>query len=170
MPWIKRDVPLTGNIMGEAALESSDFDESIEITDPDYVAWILGKAITKKLAALTAQREDIIDTGVQYTVATVAHLFQVDTTSMILINNAIAVKERGNSTFFPLNWIDMNNDTVNLTHADLVGIHGLAGLLYQESYDHYQTLRISIKAAVDQAALDAIDITIGWPTVPYTGV
>ena len=166
MPWIKRDVPLTGNIMGEAAMESSDFNESIETTDPDYVAWILGKEKTKKLASLTAQQEAIINGGVVYNTNT----FQSDSASHGLMSRAISMSERGNATFFPINWTDMNNNIVSVTQVELTAIFDLTGRLCQGACDQYETLRISINAAIDQTALDAIDITTGWPTVPYTGV
>lgn len=43
-----------------------------------------------------------------------------------------------------------------------------AGKLYRLSFANKATLQASVNAAGDEAALDAIDVTAGWPTIPYS--
>ena len=168
MPWVVRD-SVTTNIVGVSAMQSSSFPESVLTTDPDYVAYLLVNQKTEKLKALKGKRDDVIGGCVEVSIASTAHKFQVDKDSYNLISNTIAVKERGNSTYFPLNWIDADNASVTVTDVELIGIHDLAGRLTQASYDNYQTHREAINDATDQTALDAVDITTGWKPVPYTG-
>ncbi len=169
MPWVIRDAT-TNAIQSEAAKQSSDYNESVLSTDPDYIAYLLAGQKGDKIKELKGKRGETIDGCVEYTISSTAHKFQVEPESFNLINGHIAVKERGNATFFPLEWIDADNVSVTITDVELTAIFDLAGRLYEASYGNYQTHRVAIDAAVDQAALDAVDITTGWPTVPYTGV
>ncbi len=157
-------------IIGEAGLQSSTFNESVLITDPAYIAYLLVGKKTDKLKALKGKRKDTIGGCVEYSIASTDHKFQIDGISQGLINGAIAVKERGNTTFFPVDWIDADNVSVSVTSEQLTGIFDLGARLIAASYDNYQIHRIAIDDATDQAALDAVDITAGWPSVPYTGV
>jgi hypothetical protein len=171
MPWIIRDVPVTGNVIAESFLESADFSEFLDVAHADYVTWSHGNQKKEKLDSLKGKRDERIETGgVQYTVASVPHVFNADQLSRTLIDGALSVDERGNATFFPIDWINQDEETVNVTKADLTSINDLVGRFYQETYAHFQSLRISIKAAIDQTALDAIDINAGWPITPYTGI
>ncbi len=169
MPWIIRDAT-TNDITGESPMQSSTFNESILATHPDYVAYLLTDQKAEKIKALKGLRDATIGGGVKHTIASTDHIFQVDGMSHTMINGALAVKERGNSTFFPINWIDKGNQSVSVSSTDLTTVFDLSGRLYQASYNNYQTHRTAIDDATSQAELDAVDITSGWPTVPYTGV
>ncbi len=169
MPWVTRDI-VTSDIIGEAGLESAAFNESVLATDPDYIAYLLANKKVDKIKELKGKRDETIGGCVEYTISSTDYKFDADIKSYGLMNNAIAVKDRGNATFFPIEWIDADNISVTVTDVELTAIFDLSGRLYEACYDNYQTHRVAINAAVDQAALDAIDITTGWPTVPYTGV
>ena len=169
MPWVIRDIS-TNKIIAEASLESSTFSESVLITDPDYIAYLLVDKKADKIKALKGKRDETIGGCVEYTISSTAHKFQVDPESYALMNGQIAIKERGNATFFPLVWIDADNIDITVTDVELTAIFDLGGRLYEASYGNYSTHRAAINDATDQTALDAVDITEGWPTVPYTGV
>ena len=169
MPWVMRDAT-TNAIIGEAALESLTFSESVAITDPAYIAYLLAGKKTDKLKQLKGKRTETIGGCVEYTISSTAHKFQVDAVSYSLISNALSIKERGNITYFPIVWIDADNIDVTITDTEFAAIFDRAGGLYEASYANYSTHRTAINDATDQTALDAVDITSGWPTTPYTGV
>lgn len=169
MPWIIRD-STTNAIIGEAGLESATFSEEVAITAPDYIAYLLAGKKADKIKALKGKRSATIEGCVQYTISSTAHKFQVDPESYALMNAQIAIKERGNATFFPLVWISADNIDVTVTDIELTAIFDLAGRLYEAVYANYTTHREAINAAPNQTALDAVNITSGWPAVPYTGV
>ena len=169
MPWILRDAT-TNAIIGEAALKSSTFSDSVLITDPDYIAYLLSGKKSDKIKQLKGRRDEVIGGCVEYSIGSTDHKFQVDGISAVLLNGAIAVKERGNTTFFPIDWIDADNVSVSVTSEQLIGILDLGSRLIAACYDNYQAHRIAIDDATSQAELDAVDITAGWPAVPYTGV
>ncbi len=167
MPWVIRDT--ANKIIGEAPLESATFNESVLATDLDYVAYKLADKKIEKVKLLKGLRDETANGGVVHTIASTAHTFQTDPSSTRLINGSLAVKERGNTTFFPLNWIDAANVSVSVTDTDLVSVFDLCGRLTEAAYTNYTTHRTAIEEATDQAELDLVDITAGWPTTPYTG-
>ena len=164
MPWVIRDT-VTNDIIAEAALQSSTFNESILATDPDYIAYLLATQKADKIKEVKGLRDERASGGVSYNTFT----FQTDPASVNSIDASLAVKERGNATFFPLDWTLDDNSVQSVTDADFVSVFDLCGRLAQAAYNNYQTHRAAILAATDEAAVDAIDITTGWPVVPYTG-
>ncbi len=67
MPYIIRDAT-TNNIIGHSELSSSDFVEQIDVTHPDYVAYLLVGGKAQKIKELKGKRGEVIGGCVEYTI------------------------------------------------------------------------------------------------------
>jgi hypothetical protein len=76
-----------------------------------------------------------------------------------------AVIAQGASAPYSVTWTRADNSTVSLNATEMIAV-GLAVMQHVDGcYNRARTLRDAINAAANMAALLAIDINTGWPSV-----
>lgn len=109
-----------------------------------------------------AQRDACIDTGT--TVPGVGP-FDSNLTSRININGAVTMAQiaLGQGEPFEISWTLADNSVAVLDGPTMIAAGVAVGEHVSACHARAQVLRGEIEAAADRAALDAIDLTQGWP-------
>ncbi|CAA0086845.1 Uncharacterised protein [Starkeya nomas] len=120
------------------------------------------------IAAVDARRDGILAGGyptaglhISLSNASRADMTAMAATALAAIGGAIPWPDS-----YALGWIAMENERLALaTPVEGLTLAGLVGDYYARTVQHARTLKDAVLAAPDEAALDAIDISAGWPTV-----
>jgi len=104
-------------------------------------------------------REKAVDAGFSY----MGHVFQIDDRSLDTFARMMIGLQAGEVNPSGGKWWDVDNNDVPMTDAELAAFFKGAGRYAQKLRNHTHDLKVAVVAAVDQAALDAIDIDTGWP-------
>ncbi len=123
-------------------------------------AWDAIAANAGKSALITqvkAKMEAIIDSGIVFN----NHTFKSNFETACEINIA---KESGLTILLIKN---SSGSFVSFTQSTIQELIGLIGVMRQVCCSNAASLINAINGAQDQEAIDAIDINLGWPDVPY---
>lgn len=115
-----------------------------------------------KWARAKRKRDAVIDAGVS--VAGIG-TFDSDAPSRANINGAVMMAFIAQSTAqpFAINWKLADNSVVTINVAQMIGAGVAVGERVAAVHAHAQTLGTAIQSAADHAALEAIDVEVGWP-------
>lgn len=156
-------------------LQAPDSSEQVRVFKADdypaYPGWTviveeqwptLAMLKDDKKAAVTALKMSKQDGIVPTTIGAV----QNDDRSKILINGAfnMASMAKAAGQAFSVNWTLADNSVADLDADAMIGMALQVGGYIAAVQDRSNALRALIEAAADQAALDAIDLTAGWPS------
>ena len=109
-----------------------------------------------KLAALGAQRWQATQTVTYDGVVT-----QADG-AMAAVTAAVVLRQTTGATD-PITWKLADGELRSWGTPELVAFGAAVGAHIQACFDREAALTVQVQAALDAAALDAIDITAGWP-------
>lgn len=125
--------------------------------EPPPVLTFTDKKHAKK-AALAATRWDHETSGLTFD----GHIIATDVVSQTkIIGAVVGVQLDPTAT---LNWKTAEGDFIPLSASSIIAIGQAMRAHVQACVDREAALVSVINAAADEAALDAIDITVGWPT------
>lgn len=140
----------------EGLVQLTDQQATIALRPP------LADAKALKWAQARRKRDAVIDAGVAVQgIGT----FDSDPTSRANINGAVMMAFIAQSTAQPflIGWKLADNSVVVLNAAQMVGAGVAVGERVAAVHAHAQTLGTAIQSAADHAALEAIDVEVGWP-------
>lgn len=86
-----------------------------------------------------------------------SNVFDADERSQNNVNSVLTSIQAGVTVADPIDWRTTDNITVQLTHVQLAELGGLMLSRVQAAYSHSWDLKAQVDAAVDEAAVDAIE-------------
>lgn len=119
----------------------------------------LASAAAVKIAAIKAAAATKIAAGFTYN----AKVYQIDDTSQVHMTSTMADFNAGTANAHGGYWRSASNENVAMTDAECIAFLRAAKVYKMGVIRNAQTLASACLTAADQAALDAIDITTGWP-------
>lgn len=127
---------------------------------------LMAPSIDDRKAAMWAEakrlRDSAIDAGVP--VAGIG-IFDSDDQSRANISGAVtmALLAQLNAQAFSIGWKLADNTVTTLSGPQMIGAGVAVGQHVSECHEVAQGLGLAIDDAASHAALDAIDVTVGWP-------
>lgn len=112
-----------------------------------------------KLAALADRRWQAETGGVDFN----GSIIRSDATSQAKITGAVSLFA-SDPTLTVIDWEATPGEWVQLDASTMTAIGVAVGRHVQACFSNAKTLSQGILAAADQAALDAVDMEVGWPT------
>jgi hypothetical protein len=164
MPYVERDGE--GTIVAVYQAAQIGFAEEFLADDhADMVALALNKSKQAKIAAAGQEYGKRLAAGVSHG----GKVYQIDDASQqrigAMASRALAVISGVNGATWPdgFVFIAADNSTVEMTAAQMYALAEAASDRVIALRVAFRTIKDSIVAASDAAALDAIDITANWP-------
>jgi len=137
--------------------------QTVEITQDEYDAMFpvptLDEQKAAKLAALAYKRWQVATGGI-----TVESLSVPTDDTTQLKATAAYVKATKDSDFSISSWKLPDGTFMALDNATIIAIGDAITDHIEACFDNEATLTTAINAAADQTALNAVDITSGWPS------
>jgi hypothetical protein len=143
------------------------------IYDADYATYIvtpatLAQAKAQKVAQLTTQMTEIREGGVLFTPIVTQYTFD----SGIVHYNRLQ-EEKFYSDYLTdvsLGYYvnDITNAQISFTYTNLKDLIGGIQKLYYECFLNYDIHYAAIQVLITIPAVQAYDVTTGWPTIPFT--
>lgn len=119
-----------------------------------------------KIDALEVELASNISKPITVTVAAGSSEFVVDSFNLAMMQSMINgyANLTNKDVNGDINWWLADNTVIKVNDTDLQAVLEAYAIRAGACIDHAESLRTQINAAVDQQALDAIDITAGWPS------
>ena len=145
---------------GKISIGSSHSFDGISVTkthtladDPDY----LDKQKTIMLSQIKSKRDRVRDAGIDYLTYTV----ETDANSRRELTGAVvSINEAG---LTDMAWRMKDNTVAILLAADFKAMAIAVSIHVQSCYVNQGTLEAAVNAAINITALNAIDVSVGWP-------
>lgn len=152
----------------ETALSQQESGNTVKVNDAEtaleYIdnTPTLSEAKTNKIAALESEMHSQISRNI--TVSAKSYRCDPFNIALIYSINSEYADLTNKDGSGDINWWHGDDTVSKVDDVDLQAVREAYAIRAANSIDHADSLRTQINNAVDQTALDAIDITAGWPS------
>ena len=174
MPYISRYYIPT--VKDELHTENAQFGGPVPWTEGDgYIASLMTyinqhNNPPRTLSAAKISKYASIDSMSQFTKGGNVLLFSTTMPSLPLDSNALISYQNLGNTPMGFYLLDISNAQVTLSLTQLNTYNNGIAQLYLLCNQNADALKSAVSALSSVGAVDAYDITTGWPTIPYTPV